>query len=126
MIFTWIPRHTPGRMAAIVLAPALLVAVVGVVVADGHLGAALLGGLGPDLVFLGAGGAELAKGQIHPRAVPAYNVLHHIAGPLATLTLGVTGVLAEAWLVCGLAWVLHVTADRAFGFGLHRRDGFGS
>ena len=42
-------------------------------------------GLGPDLaLFLGVG-AGLAKGQLHPRAVPVYNLLHRFWGPIALL-----------------------------------------
>ena len=80
-------------------------------------------GAAPDLaLFLGAG-AGLAKGQLHPRAVPVYNALHRFAGPLAF------GVVAAAFLPLGyfvgaLAWGLHIAVDRVAGYGLRTPDGF--
>jgi Domain of unknown function (DUF4260) len=77
----------------------------------------------PDIaLFLGIG-YGLAKGQLHPRAVPLYNALHHPAGPIAF------GVFAAAFLPAGYlvgagAWALHIAVDRVAGYGLRTPDGF--
>ena len=77
----------------------------------------------PDIaLFLGVG-AGLAKGQLHPRAVPLYNTLHHPGGPVAF------GVFAVAFLPAGYlvgagAWALHIAVDRVAGYGLRTPDGF--
>jgi Domain of unknown function (DUF4260) len=77
----------------------------------------------PDIaLFIGIGGG-LAKGQLHPRAVPLYNALHRFAAPAAF------GVLAAAFLPAGylvgaLAWGLHIAVDRIAGYGLRTPDGF--
>jgi hypothetical protein len=77
--------------------------------------------LAPDLALLAGAGPGLAHGQLHPRAVPAYNALHHVAGPAVLL---VFGLVSTAALGAGLAWAFHVTIDRACGYGLRTRDGF--
>jgi hypothetical protein len=81
-------------------------------------------GLGPDLALFLGFGAGLAKGQLHPRAVPAYNLLHRFSGPLVLAALSITGLLAPHLLIGALAWMLHVTLDRALGYGLRTRGGF--
>lgn len=50
-----------------------------------------------------------------------YNVVHALALPVALLAYG---VLANNWLATagGLAWIAHVGADRAMGFGLKYGD----
>lgn len=78
--------------------------------------------LGPDVaLFLGIG-SGLEKGQLHPRAVPVYNALHRYWGP-AALALG-SLVLPEGWLAAALAWAVHVSLDRAIGYGLRTPEGF--
>jgi Domain of unknown function (DUF4260) len=76
----------------------------------------------PDgTLFLGIG-ANLDRGQLHPRAVPPYNALHRFAGPVL---LGAGGFWAGTpWLVAALAWAAHVAFDRALGYGLRDRHGF--
>jgi hypothetical protein len=66
-------------------------------------------GLAPDLALVLGASTGLARGQLHPRAVTAYNLLHRFWGPAALGTL---------------AWALHVALDRAVGYGLRTRDGF--
>src|SRR5690349_17315539 len=56
-------------------------------------------GAAPDLALLLGAGAGLAQGQLHPRAVPAYNALHRIWGPLALAVLVAAGVLGTGFLV---------------------------
>lgn len=70
------------------------------------------------------GGEGLERGQLHARAVPLYNVVHRVAGPVALAALVALGVLPLGFLVGALAWGFHVTLDRALGYGLRTRDGF--
>ena len=67
----------------------------------------------------------LAPGQLHPRAVPLYNALHHPAGPLALGALAATASSApSAGLgVAALAWGFHIAMDRAAGYGPRTPDG---
>jgi hypothetical protein len=109
------------RIAYAALLAALLTATVLEVARYGHLGAALAGGLGPDLALLLGAGAGLAPGQLHPRAVPVYNTLHRAWGPVLLIALGLSN---PVWLVAGLAWGVHVALDRTVGYGLRTRDGF--
>src|SRR3954462_10227101 len=56
-------------------------------------------GLGPDLaLFLGAA-RGLAKGQLHPRAVPIYNLVHRYWGPLALGVVAVLGLVPLGFFV---------------------------
>ena len=77
----------------------------------------------PDLALLAGYDPNLAKGQLHPRAVPLYNALHSFVGP-ALLAITALLVLGDAWLVAALAWALHIALDRCIGYGLRTRDGF--
>jgi hypothetical protein len=81
-------------------------------------------GAGPDLALLLGAGAGLARGQLHPRAVPAYNLLHRLAGPTVLLAAALLGNLGPAWVVAALAWALHIALDRALGYGLRTPEGF--
>jgi hypothetical protein len=80
-------------------------------------------GAGPDLALLLGAGAGVERGRLHPRAVPAYNLLHRFAGPATLLALVVLAGLGPAWVVAALAWALHVAIDRAVGYGLRTKDG---
>ena len=81
-------------------------------------------GAGPDIALLLGIGAGLARGQLHPRAVPLYNALHRFWGPLALGVVVVAAGLPRGYLVGALAWSLHIAFDRAVGYGLRTRDGF--
>ncbi|HEU0334985.1 MAG TPA: DUF4260 family protein [Gaiellaceae bacterium] len=81
-------------------------------------------GAGPDLALLLGAGAGLARGQLHPRAVPTYNLLHRFVGPAALLAAALLAGLGQAWVVAALAWALHVAIDRAVGYGLRTPEGF--
>lgn len=119
------PRPSLRTLVYAGLSAALLVALVHQVWAHGAsywLVAAF--GAGPDLALLLGAGAGLARGQLHPRAVPAYNLLHRLAGPAALLAAAVLAGLGPAWVVAGLAWGLHVTLDRTLGYGLRTAEGF--
>jgi hypothetical protein len=87
---------------------------------------ALVFGLAPDLALLFAAGRGLAKGQLHPRAVPLYNGLHSLVGPIALGTIAALGLfgLDVVWLVAALAWAAHIATDRAFAFGHRTPEGF--
>src|SRR4051812_9202523 len=114
----------PGftRLAYGTLLAALLALTVLEVARHGHLGAALAGGLGPDLALLLGAGAGLEPGQLHPRAVPVYNAVHRFVGPAALVVLGL--LAGPGWLVAGLAWGVHVALDRSVGYGLRTPEGF--
>jgi hypothetical protein len=76
----------------------------------------------PDIaLFLGIG-TGLAKGQLHPRAVPIYNALHRFAGPIA-FAIFAAAFLPAGYLVGALAWGLHIAVDRVAGYGLRTPDG---
>ena len=82
--------------------------------------------IGPDLTFIAGIGqpATLERGQMPSRAVPAYNALHRIWGPLALGILATAGFLPPVLLVGALVWGFHISFDRAIGYGLRTRDGF--
>jgi hypothetical protein len=115
---------TQRRVAYALLFALLLAAVVFEVGRHGHLGAALAGGLGPDLALLLGAGTGLAQGQLHPRAVPVYNAVHRFWAPVALVAVASAGLLGPGWLVAGLGWWAHVAMDRAVGYGLRDREGF--
>ena len=118
-------RHPTARLAYATLA-ALLVAAIGFEVARHGTGYWQLAafGLGPDLALLAGAGRGLQKGQLHPRAVPLYNLVHRYWGPLALATAASFGLVPLGFLAGALAWGFHVSLDRAVGYGLRTRDGF--
>ena len=81
-------------------------------------------GIGPDLPLLLGVGRGLERGQLHPRAVPLYNLVHRFWGPVALAAIALAAGLPAAWLVGALAWATHVAVDRAAGYTLRTRDGF--
>jgi hypothetical protein len=88
-----------------------------------HLWALVLFLLLPDVALLLGLGNRLQRGQIHPRAVIAYNLVHRLWGPAITIVLGLL-TPSSPLLLAGLGWAVHVAADRALGFGLRDRSGF--
>lgn len=84
---------------------------------------AVAGALAPDAALLLGIGRGLARGQIHPRAVPLYNGAHRFWGPAAVGAAAVALASASVFVVA-LAWAFHVALDRAVGYGLRTRDGF--
>jgi len=118
------PRRPSRRLAYGALALALLAFVVFEVAkhATGFWQLAAFG-LGPDLALLLGTGAGLARGQLHPRAVPAYNALHRFWGALALLIVAVAA-LPLGYVIGALAWAFHVALDRTVGYGLRTSDGF--
>ena len=76
----------------------------------------------PDLALLaGLSREHNEAGRIAPRAVPLYNALHALAGPIALVALG--AAIGPALLGIGLVWLSHVLVDRAAGYGLRAPDG---
>lgn len=105
------------------VATLLLAALVIEAGSSGSWAAALIGLVAPDLALAGGAGRGLAPGQIHRRAVGAYNAVHRWWPPLALLAVAaVTG--PPALLAGSLAWAAHVAVDRACGYGLRDADGF--
>jgi hypothetical protein len=80
--------------------------------------------LAPDLALLPGGDKDLEQGQLHPRAVPLYNAVHRFWGPMALGLLAALGVIPIIWLVGALTWCLHISLDRALGYGLRTPSGF--
>ncbi len=77
----------------------------------------ILFGLLPDVALLLGIGANLDPGQLHPRAVRLYNLLHAWwLGPVLLLGGGLLAPHSPLWLG-GLAWMSHIAIDRTFGFG---------
>ncbi len=82
-----------------------------------------LGVIGPDLSFLAAiGGPANVDGNMPPRVIRPYNLVHHPLGPAALLVMG---VLLRLPTVVGaaLAWGSHLLWDRGVGYGMRRDDG---
>ncbi len=78
----------------------------------------------PHLTVLAGIGQPRARGQLGPRAVPLFNVMHHPALPVAVLGLAAVGVLSPFWLVSALAWLGHIVFDLGLGDGLRTADGW--
>ena len=109
------------RIAAGVLAAGLLA--LAVAVAGAGTWQVWAAFVAPDLALLAGIARGLERGQLAPRAVPLYNVLHQPLAP--ALAIAATWALTPAaWLAAALAWGAHVAMDRAAGYGLRRDDGF--
>ena len=113
------------RPAYALLAVSLLAAIVAAVAkGQAEWWMAVAFGLGPDVALLLGAGRGLEKGQLHPRAVPLYNVLHRFWGPVALAAVAATGLVSSAFLVGALAWAFHIALDRSVGYELRAPDGF--
>jgi len=84
----------------------------------------LLFGILPKLPFFLGIGQSTVAGQLPPRAVLGWNVMHHPATPTLLLGATLTGLLPAFWTVAGLAWLSHIVIDWGLGDGLRSRDGF--
>jgi hypothetical protein len=119
------PRPALGRLAYVTLAALLLTATL--LEAFGHgtgYWQIAVFGFAPDLALFYGASNGLAKGQLHPRAVSAYNFMHRFWGPLAMLVPAAFGLVGLGFLIGALAWAFHIALDRAIGYGLRTRDGF--
>lgn len=118
-----LPRPMLRRAAYAALAAGLVACTVLEAISHGAGWPAVAGALAPDLTLLAGGGKGLARGQLHPRAVPAYNAVHRFWGPVALMVVAALA-LPAGWFVAGLAWASHVAVDRAVGYGLRDAQGF--
>jgi hypothetical protein len=122
-VTTLVPR-LPARTLYGGLAAALGIALAAVLVDDHGGGWQALGfAIAPDLALFVGVAPGLARGQFHPRAVPLYNALHHVAGP-TLLGIAALLVLGVPWLAGALAWAVHIAIDRAVGYGPRTPEGF--
>jgi deazaflavin-dependent oxidoreductase (nitroreductase family) len=78
----------------------------------------------PDLPRLLGRGQPKKHGQMAARAVPAFNLLHQPALPLALLALSATGVLSPVWYAAAIAWLGHLALGLAIGDRVRTRDGY--
>jgi len=76
----------------------------------------------PDLglVIAPALGPLPGRGLLPPRAVPIYNLFHTYAIPVLIWVGAVTAGIGP-WPLLG--WLIHISADRALGYGLRGPDG---
>jgi hypothetical protein len=118
------PRITARQVAYGALAPLVLVAAIVEAVqhGTGYWQIAAFG-IGPDLALIYGIAPNLQKGQLHPRAVPLYNLAHRFWLPIALLVIAVFHLVPLGYLVGALIWTFHISLDRAVGYGLRTRDG---
>jgi hypothetical protein len=111
---------------AVVLGGCLAAALLRHSTGGGH---ALAFGLAPDLALVYGAAPGLAKGRLHPRAVPLYNALHAFTGRLLLAGAAVLGSvlgwpgLDLTWIIGALAWATHIAVDRAVGYGPRSSEG---
>ena len=118
------PSAGAARPAFAALAATLLAAAVYVMVDQGTgVWQFFVFGAAPDIALFAGIGIGLAKGRLHPRAVPLYNALHRFAGPVAFAAVA-AALLPTGYLVGAAAWALHIAVDRLAGYGLRTPDGF--
>jgi uncharacterized protein DUF4260 len=118
------PRGATGRLAYATFAALVLAAIVAEAITHSSYWQIAAFAIGPDLALLYGGGRDLAHGQLHPRAVGAYNLLHRFWGPLALGAAAALAIVPIGFLVGALTWTFHVALDRALGYGLRTHDGF--
>src|SRR6266704_735267 len=79
--------------------------------------------IAPDVTLLFGFHQGLQRGQLDPRAVPAYNAVHRFWAP-AVLVVVAFVLNSTPWVAAGLAWCAHISFDRSLGFGLRTAQGF--
>lgn len=117
-------RYPPPRL--VFLALGLVAAGLAVyLVVNRHTGLAqlIVFAIAPDIPLFFGAGSGLARGQLHPRAVPAYNAVHRFWVPIALLAIAAVLLRSVAWSVAALAWLAHIAFDRSSGFGLRTPEG---
>jgi hypothetical protein len=75
------------------------------------------------IFFLAPDVALLAYAVNARLGAAAYNVTHSYVGPAFTALAGLT--FAPAALAFAVIWAAHIGFDRALGYGLKSREGFG-
>ena len=78
----------------------------------------------PDIALFVGIGPGLAKGQLHPRAVPLYNALHRFGRARSPSRSSRSAFMPLGYVVGAVAWALHIAVDRVAGYGLRTPDGF--
>jgi hypothetical protein len=118
-------RRAAARRAAFAALTALLLvaAVAGAVVHGSGWWLLTAFALAPDVALLAGSGSALERGQLHPRAVRLYNAAHNYWCP-AVLAGAALALLPTGYVIAALAWALHISLDRAVGYGMRTRDGF--
>lgn len=81
-------------------------------------------GILPHATALVGFGQPHGRGQLAPRAVPLFNVMHHPAVPLALFGVAAAGLLPAFWQVGALAWLSHIVIDWALGDGRRTAEGW--
>lgn len=116
-----IPSPRAAALPRVIHGAVALAALAGAVVLIGPVALALW--IVPDVALLPGISKEFGDGRLAPRAVPFYNAVHALPGPIV---LGVLAAVIASPLLAGLAlvWLSHITGDRALGFGLRTRDGW--
>ena len=76
----------------------------------------------PDVALAYGAAPGLERGQLHPRAVRLYNVLHSFVVPGCLIVAGIW--LPPVVLAGGLLWAAHIALDRGLGFGPRSHEGF--
>ena len=109
-------RGRAGRLAYATLAALLLAGIDTDAITHSSYWQIAVFGVGPDLALLYGGGRDLAQGQLHPRAVPVYNLVHRFSGPLALAALAVLGLIPNLLLIGALMWLFHIALDRSLGY----------
>jgi len=84
----------------------------------------------PDLTML-VGAGDVARsgthepGRFSPKAVPYYNAMHRAWVPLLVLVAyAVSPIVWPPLFTAALAWLTHITADRAAGYGPRTPEGY--
>lgn len=121
-----LPKANRARVWWAITAMLLLAAAIGLCIALGWgaAGITLLFAVLPDAALIGAFGEQ---GRLKPSRVRFYNLMH---APVLAMALAAAGAIllllpARPWglALAGLAWMAHIAADRAFGYGLRAPDG---
>jgi hypothetical protein len=119
-----VATHPRRRLAWSALALLALGAAALAAAARGDLWIVVVFAIAPDLSFLAGLGQRTAHGQLARRAVPVYNLVHRPLLPLAFAAVAALGLLPAWCAVAGLAWLGHISVDRAVGYRLRTRDGW--
>ena len=115
-----LPRIVSGGIAA-----GLLAATVAVGMREDASGWLALGfAVMPDLSMLAGIGQPIDKGRMAPRAVPFYNALHSLIGPVLLLAAALVFGWSPSWIGAALAWATHIMIDRAVGYGMRTPEGY--
>jgi hypothetical protein len=114
---------TPGRTIYLLLGGGLTAfALVEMIRYGGATWFALAFFILPDVALIYGADRTLAPGQLHPRAVRFYNIVHSFWIPVVLMLAGLW--LPPLVFTAGAAWAAHIAWDRGLGFGLRTRKGY--